>query len=263
MVVVSRDSKFASRARILDNGNIKLGKNIGTFSKLMGDEDYYIPELDKIVAGSCGKFCQGCYPDCYVLKSYRRYTSRETGECSVKYGHAINTLAFREDMEAAFAQLDLQLTRKRKGWSYVRIDQSGELLSRLEYSFWIDLAKKHPETIFYVYTKAFEYVIPALLAGEVPLNLITLFSVWHEYEIEEYKKVAHLPNVKAFVYCDKNKDYEDGWGPEEYAAHGLIIQTFCAAYDMRGKMDHEITCDRCTKCMNSLASCKVIGCWSH
>ena len=263
MVVVSRDSKFASKAKIIGNGNIKLGNTIGTFSKLMGDEDYYIPELEMTVRGSCGRFCQGCTKDCYVRKSYYRWTDSETGECSVKYGHAINTLAFREDIDAAFEQLDLQLSRKRKPWKHLRLDQSGELISELEYRKWGGLSEDHPETSPYIYTKAFEYTTPVLLEGSIPDNMTTLYSIWHEYGIEEYKKVAHLPNVKAFVYCDKNRDAENGWGPEEYAAHGLIIQTFCAAYDLKGKMNHDITCDVCEKCMNRAASCKVIGCWSH
>ena len=263
MTVISKDSKFANQARIIGGGNTKLGTSMGTFSKLMGDEEYYIPELGMTVRGSCGGFCEGCKKDCYVRKSYYRWTDSETGECSVKLGHAKNTLAFREDMETAFKQLDLQLSRKKKPWDYVRWDQSGELMSELEYRLWAKMFDKHKETASYVYTKAFEYVTPVLLEGATPDNTTTLFSIWHEYGIEEFKKVQHLPNVKAFVYCDKNKDPENGWGPEEYAAHGIDIQTFCMAYDTKGKMNHDLTCDVCQKCMNRALPCKVIGCWSH
>ena len=263
MVVISSESKFATQARIIGGGNTKLGDTIGTFSKLMGDEEYYIPELGMTVEGSCGKFCKGCSKDCYVRKSYYRWTDRETGECSVKLGHAKNTLALREDIETAFKQLDLQLSRKRKPWLYVRWDQSGEYMSEQECRLHADLFDRHQESNTYVYTKAFEYVTPVLLEGAVPDNMTTLFSIWHEYGIEEFKKVQHLPNVKAFVYCDKNRDSENGWGPEEYAQHGIIIQTFCAAYDTKGKMNHDLTCDVCQKCMNRAAGCKIIGCWSH
>lgn len=259
--MANTNRKYA--AKIIAGGNIKLGKTMGTFSKLMGDEIYYIPEYDIYVKGTCGEFCEGCKGKCYVKKSYVRHTNHETGECSVKMGHARNTMAFYEDLALSFEELDGQLTRKRKKFIYVRIDQSGELISEEEYSWWCWLARKHPETHFYVYTKAFVYVMALLLADLVPENLTTLFSVWHEYGIAEYKKVAHLDNVKAFVYMDKNKDPQNGWGFEEYAAHGLEVGTMCKAYDLKGRMNHEITCDVCKKCMNRVASCKVIGCWAH
>lgn len=260
-----KKSKLPRRtnAAILPGGNTKLGKTMGTFSKLKGDKDYYVPELDVIVKGSCGRFCKGCEKACYVEKSYVRHTNRETGECSVILGHAINTLAFYNDIDKAFIDMHEQLNRKRKKFVYVRIDQSGELISAYEYEKWSWLSEQHPETIFYVYSKAFEYMTDYLLAGNVPKNLVTLFSVWHESGIQEYKAVAHLVNVKAFVYMDKNKDPENGWGLEEYKAHGLDVQTMCAAYDLKGKMNHDITCDKCKKCMNKLMNCKVIGCWSH
>ncbi len=250
-------------AKILSGGNTKLGKEMGTFSKLMGDEEYFIPEYDVTVKGTCGKFCKGCKKACYVTKSYVRHTNHENGECSVKKGHARNTIAFYEDMNAAFKDLDLQLMRKRKKFVFVRIDQSGELISVYEFQNWDWLSGKHKETTFYVYTKAYEYVMETLLAGNVSKNLVVLFSIWHEYGIEEFLKVAHLPNVKAFVYMDKNKDPENGWGIEEYADHGLVVQTMCKAYNMKGKMDHDITCEKCQKCMNKSKRCKVIGCWAH
>lgn len=252
-----------TNAAIRPGGNTKLGKTMGTFSKLKGDKDYYVPELDVIVRGSCGKFCVGCERVCYVGKSYIRHTNRETGECSVILGHAINTLAFYNDIDKAFNDMNEQLKRKRKKFVYVRIDQSGELISAYEYKKWAWLSEQHPETTFYVYSKAFEYMTECLLSGDVPSNMITLYSVWHECGIEEYKAVAHLPNVKAYVYMDKNKDPKNGWGFEEYAEMGLIIQTMCTAYDLKGKMNHDITCEKCKKCMNHLLNCKVIGCWSH
>ena len=248
---------------ILDGGNTKLGESIGTFSKLKGNRVYWVPEYEMAIQGSCGKFCESCDGSCYVEKSYVRYTNRETGECSVIKGHAKNTYAFYVDIDESFKILDKKLTRKRKKFVYVRIDQSGEMISEREVAGWAWLAERHPETTFYVYTKAFEYVLNMLLAGRIPLTMIILFSVWHEYGIKEYKLVAHLPNVKAFVYCDKNKHPDTGWGTEEYEAHGLIVQTFCPAYDGKGKMNHDMPCEKCQKCMNKLKSCKIIGCWDH
>lgn len=241
------------KAKLNRGGNIKLGQLIGTFSKLMGDDNYFIPELQTYVRGTCGKHCDGCKGSCYVTKSYRRYTERDTGKCSVKLGHARNTIAVRENIEQVFADLTGQIRRARKPFVIVRIHQSGELETVTEFKMWCNIAREFPNIVFYIYTKAFELVIPALLAGDVPKNLVVLMSIWHEYGIKEFDAVKHLDNVKAFVYCD-------GYN---YTKHGLTIQTMCTAYNEHGKMNHAVTCDKCRKCFNSLESCKVIGCYDH
>lgn len=224
------------------NGNIKLG-NTWTFSKLATDK-LFISEIGTCT-GSCGKYCAGCSKACYVVKSYR-YPS-------VVKGHMRNSLAFRLDLFKAFDDLRKQLMRARKKPSLVRINQSGEMESELEVRLWSELAKEFPNIRFWFYTKAFDLVTPLLLDGSIPDNMTVLFSIWHEYGIQEFKKVMHLDNVKAFVYCD-GFDYE---------AHGIHVTTMCNAYDKNGKLNHELTCDKCTKCFSRLASHKIIGCFEH
>ena len=252
-----------NRARFTANGNTKLGKTMGVYSQLMGDDNYWIPELQMYVRGTCGKHCAGCKGNCYVLKSYLRYTARDTGKCSVKLGHARNTIAYRENAENWFTDLHNQLSRKRKPFETIRLNQSGEIEDALQFALFCRLAAWHTESKFYIYTKNYDVVIPALLSGNVPENLTVLISIWHEYGIEENKKVAHLENVKAFVYVDYNKDAENGWNLSDYAERGIIITTMCKAYDERGKMNHEITCDKCKKCFNRGKCHKVIGCLAH
>ena len=96
----------------------------------------------------------------------------------------------------------------------------------------------------------YDVVIPALLAGNVPENMTVLISIWHKFGVNEFEKVKNLPNVKAFVYDDNYK-------------YGFVIDTYCKAYDEHGKLDHNITCDKCKKCFNRLNNCKVIGCKAH
>lgn len=223
-------------------GNIKTGKSIGTFSKLYGNKEVTCKKLNMTVAGSCGGHCAGCEKECYVKKSYR-YDS-------VIYRHMINTIAFREDLNKAFDDLQKQLSRMRKKFEIVRIDQSGELESMAELHMWCDTAFKEPKTHFYIYTKAYEFTIPYLLNNELPENITVLISVWHDIGYQEYLQVAHLQQVKAFVY-------DDGYH------YDFDIQTYCKAYDDNGKLDHEITCDRCRKCFNRSKNCKVIGCKAH
>lgn len=235
------------KAGMRKNGNIKLG-NMWTFSKLYGNQNHYIKPLGCFITGTCGKYCSGCKEKCYVKASYRYG--------SVIYGHAVNTIAMRSDTIGLFSEFDRQLTAARKKPDTVRINQSGEIESRQEFSCWCDLALSHDNVQFYLYTKAYDLVLPEILeryaAGTLPENITILCSIWHEYGLKEYETVKHIPNVKAFAYCD-------GY---DYSAFGLDINTYCMAY-RNGKLDHSITCDKCRKCFNRAVNSKVIGCNEH
>ena len=234
-------SNNAIYARIANNGNIKLGSHMGTFSKLYSDAVFdtkYGP-----VTGTCGGHCEGCKNKCYVKASYR-YDS-------VINCHARNTLAFRNNILEAFEQIWRQLERKRKPYETVRINQSGEIETFNEFTLWIETAIRHPETNFYLYTKNYDVIRDAVkYRVDVPENFTVLISIWHEYGIKEYFEFKHLAWIKAFVYMD-------GFN---YSAYGLDIETTCKAYE-NGKLNHDITCERCQKCINS--QFKVIGCNEH
>lgn len=230
----------------INGGNIKLGC-MGSFSKLYGDASYTINNMT--CTGTCGHHCNGCKNACYVKASYR-YPS-------VILRHMINTLAMRESVENSLATLDAQLTRKRTPFKTVRINQSGELESLEEFLMWIELANRHNETTFYVYTKAIDLIGDYILENGLPTNLVVLVSIWGEYGMADYNRLCHIGNIKAFVCVTAN--YTAQW----YDEHGLAIQTYCKAYDEQGHLDHNITCDKCQKCFNHLSSCKVIGCFEH
>lgn len=239
------------RHLIKANGNIKLGNSIGTISKLAGNGYHMVyddkPEPEK-VQGSCGEFCTECgnRKGCYVFKSYRYG--------SVIKSHARTTEAFRQDIGRAFIEMDEQLNRKHKPFKVVRINQSGELESESELLWYMWLARRHKETKFFFYTKAFKFLFSALdIIQEkgIPENMTILVSIWHEYGIQEYEKLKDIPGIKAFVYMD-NFDYQH---------YGIKPETFCPAYDESGKMDHNMTCDKCRKCFDR--KCKIIGTYPH
>lgn len=241
-----KTAKNPITAKLNRNGNIKLGKTIATFSKLYSDEEFITPY--GVVKGSCEtRFCGGCKGSCYVRKSYRYGT--------VIKGHARNTLAVRMGALKLYEDIKGQLQRARKPYTMVRVHQSGEFESTEEFLAWCKLANDFPAITFYTYTKAFPYVIPALLCGKVPNNFIINISVWHEYGIKEYNLVKHLQNVKAFIY-------DDGFN---YAAYGIDLNKCdrCMAYDENGKLNHEITCERCGKCLDNNPGHKIIACSDH
>lgn len=228
---------------IKSNGNVKLGNSMGTISKLMGNQ--LISTAYGDIVGTCGNHCNGCSSSCYVKKSYR-YDS-------VRKGHARTTLAFRNDLKKSFDSMDKQLSRKRKPFAQVRINQSGELESYLELEGYCKLAAKHSETVFYVYTKNYDAVFANIT--KLPENLYVLISVWGSQGVSEYKQLARLSKqIKAFVYIDET------YTEEFYAAIGLEIETTCKAYENH-KLNHEITCDKCKKCFNRTS--RIIGCPSH
>ena len=237
------------RAQFNKSGNIKLG-NTWNFSTVYGNEIKSVEfNGEKLQArGTCGNHCKGCKNACYVKKSYR-YPS-------VIYSHIRNTIALRTNPAAAFNDLTAAIENARKKPEIVRINQSGELENAEIFAGWCEMAEKFPEIKFWLYTKAYNIVTPALLAGKVPGNMTILFSVWHNFGLQEFNKIKHLENVKAFVY-------DDGY---DYTGAGLKIQTYCKAYTMQsGKMqlNHNITCDKCKKCFNRAAGCKVIGSLPH
>ena len=258
-------------ARWYWDGNTKVGKNIATFSTLPGDETF-VTEKYGAVTGTCSGVCEYCWkckkkkkngepgklPPCYVAKSHRH--------TSVVESQSRNTLAIRTDVHAACAQLTKQALGRKNPDQVYRIHQAGEIpegdLGWKVFDEYCNFSKAVGKTT-YIYSKRHSVTIPGLLEGKVPENFTINVSIWHEQGIEEFLRVAHLPNVKAFVYMDKNTDPVNGWGFEEYLAHGILVTTTCKAYGKDGKMNHDITCSVCKKCFNRLASCKVIGCWDH
>lgn len=231
-------------ARFNKKGNIKTG-SMWTWSKLKGNQPIQSKYGD--VLGSCGVYCEGCSGSCYVNASYR-YPS-------VKDGHARNTIAFRNDITGSFNELRSQLKNAKNKPQIVRINQSGEIETALELALWVETASLYPAVKFYLYTKNFDAVRMVIKQhddGEtMPDNITVLISVWHEYGVDAYNEFKHHDFIKAFVY-------DDGF---DYDAVGLDIGSYCMAYDRNGKMDHNITCNKCQKCFNRFH--KVIGCYDH
>ena len=233
------------KAHYTSNGNIKLGKKMGVWSVLYGDQEIFVKDWDITVRGTCGHHCKNCMKECYVRKSYRYG--------SVIKGHAENTIAMRNDISKCLSDLDGQLNRKRKPFEFIRLDQSGEIENDEQLEMHLEIGRRHPETTFYLYSKAFEYIIPALFENRVPANFVILISIWHEYGIEIWNLLKHFPNVKAFVY-------DDGF---DYSQYGIKPTTWCKAYNEKGKLDKRITCELCKKCMVCNNRNKVIYCKAH
>lgn len=231
------------------SGNIKIGK-IWSWNTLKGNNviDIKYGNIEFACVGTCGKMCEvcGCTEKCYVNKSYNRYPS-------VKYGHAVNTLALRTSMHDVFVQLYNQLKNARNKPEFVRIHSSGEFEHIDEIRLFNFLAWHFPEVKFYTYSKNFDLWNEFLSNNAMCSNFILNVSIWHESGIKFFEKWAFMDNIKAFVY-------DDGFN---YNSVGLNINTHCPAYDEHGKMNHNATCDKCKKCMRTNSDNKVIACYDH
>ena len=227
-------------------GNIKLGDNplFGSWSTMKGgdNEVRYVKKYDGYCSGTCGTCAEHCTKSCYVNHSYRYG--------SVIQRHAVNAVWLKENMKKTFEILHKQLQRKKQKFQIIRINQSGELTSFAELKHWIDLAVKHSETLFYVYTKNYKAVKRLVNSDiSVPHNFTILISGWHEHGVKEFNELKQYNYIKAFVYDDGELH--------------IPIQTYCKAYDDNGKLDHSVSCEKCKKCFNRNKNHKVIGCKSH
>ena len=238
-------------ARMTKSGNIKVG-NMWTFNKLAGAG---------IIAGckgTCGKHCEGCYnpehPEkspCYVFKSYRMYGWEKS---SVVKGHVRNTNIMRSNPGLAFKEIREQIKRAKNKPSVIRIHASGELETTEELMGWLTTATMFPDTTFYLYTKAYEVVdgaLSQLTEENYPHNFFINMSIWHNNGIAEYNRWKHFENVRAYVYVDRDFDYYNK----------IHIDCKCPAYDEKGKLHHDLTCDKCKICFQKKA--KVCSCYAH
>ena len=228
--------------KITMGGNIQLGNTstFGVWSTLKGNEYINIKKLNGSVQGTCGEYCKNCSKECYVNHSYRYG--------SVLYRHALNALWIKNDLHTTFYLLSKQLERKKKPFDIIRINQSGELTSPEELQEWNNLALKNPKTIFYVYTKNYNAVKELIKMKKIAKNLTVLISIWHDQGVKEYEEMKDCPNIKAFVYDD--------------GVMNIKSDTQCMAY-AGGKLNHNITCEKCKKCFDRNNSHKVISCKSH
>jgi hypothetical protein len=236
-------------ARMVKNGNIKIGQSMWSWNKLAGAGEI------AGCKGTCGEHCQGCYntedpkhSSCYVFKSYNQYGWDQS---SVVKGHIRNTNIMRANPDQAFEEIRLQLQRAKKKPSAVRVHAAGELETAKELRGWIETAEMFSDVPFYIYTKAYEVLEEVLSTTDVmPDNFFINISIWHDDGVDVYNKWKHLDTIRAFVY-DDNWSYGDKL---KYDCH-------CPAYDAAGKLSHDLTCDKCKICFQKKA--KVCACYSH
>lgn len=252
------------------NGNTKIGKGIASFSTLPGDAQHLIAlkngEVLTQIPGTCSHNCKYCFSACYAVNALKRYQTT----CLQAWGD--NTLLLRSGR--LFDELDKYLTKKNKRYTetkktddirikYFRINVSGEITSGAELLQWDDLAYKHPEIIFGVYTKNYG-AVEELLAKrkDTAPNFVVNISQWHGAADELLAKYPDKFNV--FEYVDLN--LKDCSASPEVRQHMASIKRMCPAVDQTGHRKtnakgEPITCDKCRYCYQKTG--KTTGVWAH
>ena len=212
----------------IKKGNKKLGKNIYhidllPFNDIISYKGNGRPLCN--VVGSCGKYCAVCKEKCYAANYIRRFANT----CIPAYGE--NTLLARKNIAKYFAEIDNFISTKKV--KIFRWHVSGEILSEAYYVNMRNLAIKHPEINFYVYTKAFDIIEKYNTEIE---NFHLLVSQWHKC----YKNPM---GYAEFIY-------DDGTEPE------LETVFHCPAVRKDGT-ETGITCEQCGRCPNAKRGDKI------
>lgn len=279
-------------------GNSKVGKTIYGFSTLPGNKEHLLVLNHSIlltnIPGTCSKYCTNCAKDgaCYAwrdAKLHNNVTIRAWGD---------NTLLLRNG--TVFGLIEEYITKQNKKYftsngekpakiNTFRINVSGEIENVVQLIGWNEIAKKHPEVNFGLYTKNYDALEEFMEAcGDTEPNFVINVSQWHGCADDFLKKYAGKFNV--FEYDDsfkkskagsKKKKKGDsnptgdtagsgaGSGLTEEQIARLRALPHCPAVDARGKHVKNAdgtnkTCDKCKLCyMKRSGKAQTIAVYAH
>ena len=158
MVTDYMQKPFASLNIHISEGNKKIGK-VYNFS---------------MAPGLTCLNCTRCIEYCYDIKACLQYPN-------VRTARAENTAMMRMDREETFAMIDDFISKKRLHKAF-RWHVYGEILDVDYFDRMVQIAKRHPDWIFWTYTKMY-YTVNSWIdkngKDALPSNLSVMFSVWN------------------------------------------------------------------------------------
>lgn len=241
----------------ITKGNTKIGKTIYSFSTLPGNKEHLLyakGELLTDIPGTCTNLCKGCFGACYAVNSAKLHHN------AVIKAWAENTLLLRNKPMETFKMIDEYITKKNikyyktqdmgnRGITTWRWNVSGEIQNVTELLLMNDLARKHPEVQFGIYTKNF-FALSRLLdkIGDTESNFCVNVSQWHHVADWFLEKYPGKCNV--FEYDDSNLKHHD---LSEEDVKRLSEIKHCLAVTKQGRhaknaAGEDITCDHCKRC---------------
>lgn len=256
----------------ISRGNSKLGRGIYAFGTLPGNQDHMLRlnttgELLTDIPGTCSKYCEGCAKDgaCYAWR-----------DCKLHHNVVIkamgdNTLLLRSG--ALFPMLDQFISAKNAKFMeskdpedievrLFRINTSGEVESLRDLLGWNDLALRHPEVQFGIYTKNFDALEDFLTIGHFADNFCVNVSQWNHVADDFLRR--HPGELNVFEYDDTNNKSCD-WPEEDRARIAKMVHCPAVTKDGHHAVNAKgdpITCDMCGRCYGKHGVCET-AVWSH
>lgn len=121
--------------------------------------------------------CACCMWFCYDVKACWQYLN-------VRIARAENTAMMYLNRAATFAQIDKYISKCR-AHKYFRWHVSGDILDVDYFDRMVQIARNHPDWIFWTYTKNYYAVNQWLTVNgkeNLPANLSVMFSIWEGME---------------------------------------------------------------------------------
>lgn len=118
--------------------------------------------------------CSGCMHYCYDVKACLQYPH------NVLDARIRNTVLVMADINEYFQRIDEACSRRRKN-KFFRWHVAGDIVSMDYFVGMIEIAKKHPDFIFWTYTKNYKIVnsyCDQYGRENIPQNLSIMFSEW-------------------------------------------------------------------------------------
>lgn len=256
----------------LSKGNSKLGKGIYAFGTLPGNADHMMTikatgELLTDIPGTCSKYCDNCARDgcCYAWRDCKLHHN------VVITAMADNTLLLRSgkvfDMIHDFISVKNAKFKETKDPEDIavrmfRINTSGEIETVGELLRWNELAYKHPEVQFGIYTKNYDALEEFLRVGCFADNFCVNVSQWNH--VADAFLARHPDELNVFEYDDTN-NRSCTWSEEDRERIAKMV--YCPAVTESGHHataanGEPITCDMCGRCYGKRGICKT-AVWSH
>lgn len=200
----------------VSKGNRKIGTGIWALSTLPGNQDHLLHIKGKglltTIPGTCSKYCDGCAKDgaCYAWRDAKLHHN------AVIKAWGENTLLLRENIDKFFEDINVFISamnakykltknpdhRRVKVW---RWHVSGEIESLQQLEKMNEVALKHPEVIFSVYTKNYDVLREFLTKnpnGDFAPNFVVNVSQWHHVADDFLAEYPDKFNV--FEYDDSH-----------------------------------------------------------
>ena len=176
----------------ISDGNIKIGRVLNVS----------LPPV--VTCSNCGE----CQKLCYDIKACNQYPN------TVVDARARNLAILKKNRNEYFDRIEGKIRRRRAN-KYFRWHVAGDIVDYDYFCRMVEVAKNHPDFIFWTYTKAYGTVNEYVKRNgrdAIPANFSIMFSEWrgmpmdNPYGFPEFKVVFKDEEEPNGFYCPGNCD---------------------------------------------------------